>query len=83
MPPIEVKTAGYHHESLFAMLKLMWAPYAYGAKLWSMLDDAVGSPPGGTLTPWLTALRALYGGPEVPPPRGRRHDARSDGASSP
>lgn len=78
MPPIEVKTAGYHHESLFAMLKLAWAPYAYGAKLWSMANDAVGHPPGGTLAPWLTAFRALFGGPEARRPQGHRHGTTSN-----
>jgi zeta-carotene desaturase len=56
MPPIRAKTAGYHHESLFAMLKVLWAPYAYGAKLWSMANDAIGSPGGDYLAPWLQAL---------------------------
>lgn len=43
MPPIRAKTAGYHHESVFAMLKVLWAPYAYGAKLWSMANDAMAA----------------------------------------
>ena len=71
MPPIEIKTAGYHHESLFAMLKLAWAPYAYGAKLWSMANAAVGSAPDQSLSPILSALRSLAGGTEVPAPQHR------------
>ncbi len=82
MPPIEIKTAGYHHESVFAMLKLAWAPYAYGAKLWSMANDAVGSAPGDSLSPILSALRALAGGTEVPAPQ-RKPRARRPGERQP
>jgi hypothetical protein len=57
MPPIAVKTAGYHHESTFAMLKWLWAPYAYGAKLWSMVNDAYGTPGGDIVAPWLDMMR--------------------------
>ncbi len=57
MPPVEVKTAGYHHESVFAMLKILWAPYAYGAKAWSMMNDAFGTPDGNCFDPWMKALR--------------------------
>lgn len=70
MPPIHVKTAGYYHESIFALLKVLWAPYAYGAKLWSMMNDALGSPGGDYLTAWRTALGNDWKRP--PPPEGRR-----------
>ncbi len=81
MPPIEVKTAGYHHESLFTMLKVAWAPYAAGAKLWSMANDAVGAPPGNGLAPWLAAWKLLLGGTEIPAPPPPQH--RSHGGPRP
>lgn len=59
MPPITIKKAGYHHESVFAALKVLWAPYAYGAKLWSMANDAYAGPGGDVLGPWVSAWTDL------------------------
>ena len=59
MPPITIKKAGYHHESVFAALKVLWAPYAYGAKLWSMANDAYGTPGGDVLSPWISSWASL------------------------
>ncbi|GEM_PF-2021918 len=59
MPPITIKQASYHHESVFAALKLLWAPYACGAKLWSMANDAYGTPDGGVLGSWINAWAGL------------------------
>ncbi len=68
MPPITIKTAGHHHESVFAALKWAWAPYAAGAKLWSMASDAYGAgqPPSAAARalqplakPWLDAAVQL------------------------
>ncbi|NRF66880.1 oleate hydratase [Aquincola sp. S2] len=59
MPPITVKHAGYHHESVFGALKLLWAPYAYGAKLWSMANDAYGTPNGNLMNQWIGAWASL------------------------
>ena len=62
MPPITIKTAGYHHESVFSALKWAWAPYAAGAKLWSMANDAYGVQcPQGALKPWLDAATQIGG----------------------
>ena len=55
--PIRVKEPGYHHEALFAWLKLMWAPYAMGAKVWSSTIDMLGSPNADAMRAW----RALNG----------------------
>lgn len=59
MPPITVRKAGYHHESVFAALKWMWAPYAYGAKLWSMANDAYGQPGQDVLAPLVPLVQPL------------------------
>lgn len=72
-PPIRAKTAGYYHESVFALLKVLWAPYAYGAKLWSMMNDAVGSPDGDYLAAWRSALGPLW---KASVERGRHEAAR-------
>ena len=63
MPPINIKKAGYHHESMFAALKWAWAPLAAGAKLWSMARDSYGSNTAqqSLLKPWLEAAEQLGG----------------------
>jgi hypothetical protein len=63
--PIRVKQPGFYHEALFAWLKLMWAPYAMGAKAWSSSIDMLGSPNADMLRAW----RALNG---MQPNRQRR-----------
>lgn len=63
--PIRVKQPGFYHEALFAWLKLMWAPYAMGAKMWSTMNDVVSSPNADPLRAW----RALNG---MQPNRQRR-----------
>jgi hypothetical protein len=63
--PIHVKQPGFYHEALFAWLKLMWAPYAMGAKMWSTMNDVMSSPSADPLRAW----RALNG---MQPNRPRR-----------
>ncbi|MGH8676058.1 MAG: hypothetical protein ACREVG_17350, partial [Burkholderiales bacterium] len=60
-------------ESVFSVLKVLWAPYAYGAKLWSMMNDAMGSPAGDYLAAWRSALGPLWKGSVE---RGRHEAAR-------
>ena len=44
--PIEVIEPEYYPEAMLAALKVWWAPYAVGAKLWSMANDAWAAPYG-------------------------------------
>ena len=45
--PIELIEPEHYPEAMLAALKVWWAPYAVGAKLWSMANDAWGAPYGG------------------------------------
>jgi flavin-dependent amine oxidoreductase len=56
--PIRVEQPGFYHEALFAWLKLMWAPYAMGAKMWSTMNDVVSAPYADPLRAW-RALNAM------------------------
>jgi hypothetical protein len=66
--PIHVKHPGFYHEALFGWLKLMWAPYAMGAKAWSGLLDLMGAN-ADPMRMW----QALNG---MQPNRERRHERR-------
>lgn len=52
-PNFEIKQSGCYPEPVFDFLKWAWAPYAYGAKLWSMASDAYGVDPDIWVRPWL------------------------------
>jgi hypothetical protein len=56
-PPIHVKHPGYYHEAVFASLKLLWAPYAMGAKALSSALDMMGAS-GDPMRAW-RALNAM------------------------
>ena len=58
-PPITVKTADYYHDLVFSILKWMWAPYAYGAKGWSVLNDKVSTPGRNFLTTYIDTWRRV------------------------
>lgn len=42
--PIRIVKPDHYPESLLAALKVLWAPYAYGAKVWSWLNEALERP---------------------------------------